>query len=187
MKKFVFIMLLLALYILSCDGRKTKAESLKESVAKFKDSLGKLEITEYLPEKHVEVKTDTILTNGFSISIKTYTNMKRVVTCKNQVDNTLTYINNYRDWVSEVTIKKNDKVIFDRVFDANFFLENDKTIADSLHKAINNKVWIDDDFPLNKNYVNLVGGFIFPESKKTLYYDIKIDNEGKYSVQKIEN
>ncbi len=187
MKKFVFIMLLLALCIFSCDGRKTKAESLKESVAKFKDSLGKLEITEYIPEKYVEVKTDTLLTNGFAISIKTYTNMKRVVTCKNQVDNTLTHINNYRDWVSEVTIKKNDKVIFDKVFDANFFLENDKTIGDSLHKAINNKVWIDDEFPLNKNYVNLVGGFIFPESKKTLYYDIKIDNEGKYSVQKIEN
>ena len=187
MKKFVLLMLLLVLSFLSCEGRKTKAESLKESVAKFKDSLGKLEITEYIPEKYVEVKTDSILTNGFSISIKTYTNMTRFITCKNQVDHTLTHVNNYRDWVSEVTIKKNDKVIFDKVFDANFFLENDKTIGDSLHKAINNKVWIDDDFPLDKNHVSLVGGFIFPESKKTLYYDIKIDNEGKYSVIKIEN
>lgn len=187
MKKFLVLLLVFVVSIVSCEGNKTKADALKESVSKFKDSLGILEITAFIPEQYAEVKTDTIFSNGFSVSIKTFTNMKRSVTYKYQVDNTLTHIDNFRDWVSEVEIKKNDKVIFNRVIDASFFLEKDKTIKDSLHKAINNKVWINEEFPLDNNYINLIGGFIYPDSEKVLYYDIKIDTQGKYTIKKIED
>lgn len=185
MNKLIYILLIIFAFI-SCNGGKTKNDTLKESVEKFKDTIGPLEIEEYIPKEYAEVKTDTLLSNGFSISIKTYTNMKRSVKFQYKVDKALTQIDNFRDWISEVKIKKNDVLIFDKKLDANFFLQEDKTIKDSLSKAINNKVWINEDFPLEKNHVYLVGGFIFPESENVLYYDIKIDSEGNYRIKKIE-
>ncbi|MBP0902308.1 hypothetical protein ACFSKN_01660 [Mariniflexile gromovii] len=186
MNKLIY-MLLIVLAFISCNGGKTKKDTLKESVEKFKDTLGTLEIEEYIPKEYTEVKTDTLLSNGFSISIKTYTDMNRSVKFKYKVDATLTHIDHFRDWISEVKIKKNDVLIFNKKLDANFFLEQDKTLKDSLNKAINNKVWINEDFPLEKNHVYLLGGFIFPKAEKVLYYDIKIDSKGNYSIKEIED
>ncbi|MFG6687850.1 hypothetical protein ACGK9U_14800 [Mariniflexile sp. HNIBRBA6329] len=185
MNKLICILLIVSAFI-SCNGGKTKSDSLKESVEKFKDTLGTLEIEEYIPKEYAEVTTDTLLSNGFSISIKTYTDMNRSVKFQYKVDATLTQIDNFRDWISEVKIKKDDVLIFNKKLDANFFLEQDKTIKDSLHKAINNKVWVNEDL-LEKNYVYLVGGFIFPKSENVLYYDIKIDDKGNYSIKKMKN
>lgn len=184
--KNLLLLAFIIISIVSCNGNKTKHDTLKESVEKFKDSLGTLEVESFIPETYAEVKTDTILSNGFSISIKTYTDMNRFVTFKYQVDETLTHIDKFRDWISEVTIKKDNVLIFDKKLDANFFLAQDKSIKDSVSKAINNKVWMNEDFPLEKDYVYLVGGFIFPESEKVVYYDIKIDTKGNYSLKKIK-
>ena len=185
MNKLIYI-LLIVLAFTSCHGRKTKNDTLKESVEKFKDTIGALEIEEFIPKVYAEVKTDTLLSNGFSISIKTYTNMKRSVTVKYKVDKTLTQIDHFRDWISEVKIKKNNVLVFDKKLDAHFFLQADHTIKDSLDGAINNKVWINEDFSSEKNYVYLVGGFIFPKSENVLHYNIKIDDKGNYSIHKIE-
>ena len=68
-----------------------------------------------------------------------------------------------------------------------FFLTYDKSISDSLPKAINNRVWINEDYPVDKNYVYLLGGFIFPESEEIIYYNIKIDSKGTYSLEKIKD
>lgn len=184
--KNLLLLTLIILSILSCNGNKTKHDTLKDSVEKFKDSLETLEVEAYIPENYSEVKTDTILSNGFTISIKTYTDMKRFVTFKYNVDETLTHIDKYRDWISEVKIKKDNVLIFDKILNANFFIEQDKTLIDSVSKAINNKVWVNEDLPLEKNYVYLLGGFIFPESEKVIYYDIKIDSKGSYSLKKLK-
>ncbi|CAH8286267.1 hypothetical protein EV196_106240 [Mariniflexile fucanivorans] len=173
--------------LMSCNGGKTKKDTLKTSVEKFKDSIGVLEIEAFIPEEYSEVKTDTILSNGFSIRIKTYTDMNRFVTCQYKIDETLTHIDKFRDWISEVTIKKNDVVIFDKTLDANFFLAYDKMIADSLPKAINSRVLINEDYPVDKNYVYLLGGFILPESEEIIYYNIKIDSKGTCSLEKIKD
>ena len=186
MNKLLFLVLISTIAIFSCDGRKSKADALKESVTIFKDSLGMLEITEYIPEKYAEVKTDTILSNGFSISIKTYTNMKKSVIIKHKID-TITYINHHRDWVSEVKVKKRDKVIFEEKIDTQFLLKNNITINDYLSKIINTRVWIDDKLSIEKDSISLLTVFLNPEDDDFIIYRIKIGNEGKYSLKKVEN
>jgi len=184
--KHLLLLTFIIISIVSCHGNKTKQDTLKESVQKFKDSLGTLEVESFIPETYSEVKTDTILSNGISISIKTYTDMNRFVTFKYQVDKTLTHIDKFRDWISVVTIKKDNVLIFDKTLDANFFLEQDKTMADSVTKAINNKVWINEALSMQKDEVFLMGGFIFPESKNVVYYDIIVDSKGKYRLKKLK-
>lgn len=185
MNKLIFVMLISAITIFSCDGRKTKTDSLKESVNKFKDSLGALEITEYVPEKYAEVKTDTILSNGYSIRIKTYTDMKKSVITKRKMDS-ITHVEHHRDWISEVKIMKNDKVIFDEKINNDFFLKNDIRISDFFKDAINTRVWIDQKESIEKDSLSLLTVFLNPENANFLIYRIKIEKEGHYSLQKLE-
>jgi hypothetical protein len=185
MNKLLLFICVLGITIFGCDGRKTKADSLKESVTKFKDSLSTLEIAEYIPEKYAEVKTDTILSNGFSISIKTYTNMKKSVIIKHKID-TVTYVNHHRDWISEVKIKRKNKLIFDEKIDAEFFLKNNIKISDYLYKVINTRVWINEEASTEKDSISLLTVFLNPEDDNFLIYSIKIGNEGIYSLKKLE-
>lgn len=185
MKKLLFFLLVTVISFISCDGRKTKVEILKESVTKFKDSLGTLEIVEYIPKEYTEAKTDTILSNGFSISIKTYTNMKKSVTIKHKID-TITYVEHHRDWISEVKIKKNKNLIFDKKIDKEFFLKNNIKISDYLSGAINTKVWIDEEASIEKDSISLLTVFLNPEDDDFLIYRIKIGNRGNYSLKKLE-
>ena len=186
MNKLLFLVLVTTITIFSCEGRKSKADALKESVTIFKDSLGTLEVIEYIPEKYAEVKTDSILGTGFSISIKTYTNMKKSVIVEHEMD-TITYINYHRDWVSEVKIKKRDKLIFDENINTEFFLKNNIKISDYLSKVINTKVWIEEKSMIEKDSISLLTVFLNPEDDDFIIYKIKIGNEGKYTLKKLED
>ena len=186
MNKLLFLILITTIALFSCEGRKSKADALKESVTKFKDSLGMLEIVEFIPEKYAEVKTDSILSNGFSISIKTYTNMKKSVIVEHKID-TITYINHHRDWVSEVKVKKRDKLIFDENINTEFFLKNNIKISDYLSKVINTRVWIEEKSLIEKDSISLLTVLLNPEDNNFLIYKIKIGNDGKYSLKKVEN
>uniref|UniRef100_UPI0040488998 hypothetical protein n=1 Tax=Mariniflexile sp. TaxID=1979402 RepID=UPI0040488998 len=186
MNKLVVLLFILIVLFIGCDGRKTKSDLLKESVTKFKDSLGAIEIVEYIPEKYSEVKTDTILSNGFSISIKTYTNMKESVTSKHKIDS-VTYVEHHRNWISEVKIKKSDQQIFNEKIDKDFFLKNNIQIDDDLPDAINTKVWIDEEASIEKDSISLLTVFLHLEDAHYLIYRIKIGTNGHYSLKQLEN
>ena len=186
MNKLLFLVLITTITIFSCEGRKSKADALKESVTKFKDSLGTLEIVEFIPEKYAEVKTDSILSNGFSISIKTYTNMKNSVIVKHKID-TITYINHHRDWISEVKVKTKDILIFNENINTEFLLKNNININDYIANVINTRVWIDQKQPIEKDSISLLTVFLNPENDDFLIYRIKIGNDGKYSFKKLED
>jgi len=183
MRTLLFILLISVLSFSGCDGRKTKAESLKDAVTQFKDSL---EIIEYIPEKYAEMKTDTILSNGFSISIKTYTNMKKSVITKHTID-TITHVSHHRDWISEVKIKKNNQLIFNEKIDTEFFAKNKINIQDSLPNAMNTRVWIDDNATIEKDSISLLTVFLNPEDDNFTIYSIKIGNQGTFSLKRLEN
>jgi hypothetical protein len=178
----LFIILISMLCFSGCDGRKSKAESLKDAVTQFKDSL---EFIEYIPKEYAEMKTDTILSNGFSISIKTYTNMKKSVITKHTIDSIL-HIQHHRDWISEVKIKRKNQLLFNEKIDMAFFAKNNINILDSIPNAINTRVWLDDDAPIEKDSINLLTVFLNPEDDNFILYRIKIGNQGTYSLKKLE-
>jgi hypothetical protein len=188
MKKHIwFFLFVLSIFIfLSCDGRKTKSESLKESITQFKDSIGLLEITKFTPEEYTEVKTDTILDNNFSISIRTYTDMEKSIITKYKID-TITFIEHHRNWISEVKVKIRDKQIFNRKLDKEFFLENSIDIDDYVPESINTGVWVDKDEYTKQNSISLLTVFLNPESDNYIIYRIKIGDQGNYIIEKLED
>ena len=187
MKKLSFIFLTLIIVFSSCDGRKNQKDSLKESITKFKDSIKPIVITEYIPKAYTEIKTDTILSNGFSIKIKTYTDMEKSISYKHKID-TITHKAIYRGWISEVSIKKDGKLIFSEIINNEFFSKNGVIISDYLENSILTGTQFDDEFSTEEDSINLFSGYLYPKEKEGGYimYNIKINSQGDYTLNKID-
>ncbi|WP_417238607.1 hypothetical protein [Bizionia sp.] len=118
----LFILVAIAMVFAACDGRdrlhKTPQEILHES--ELLDSFS--ETITYVPETYAEVKTDTLLANGFHIKIRTYTDMERSVLDTTKTDSIIskTY---YRDIKSQVIVFKEDQEIFNKTIDKSFFTD----------------------------------------------------------------
>ncbi|WP_111307188.1 hypothetical protein [Confluentibacter sediminis] len=186
MKKLVFLFLLIIISLISCDGRKNKGEALKLSVEKFKDTLEPIEITKYIPEVYSEIETDSILSNGFSIHLKTYANMNESVSKKYKVD-TITHIDIHRDWISEVKIKKDNVLIFNEIIDKDFFIKHAKNIDKNLSESINTRIWIDEETSIEKDYINLFAGYTYPNNNESVIFKLKVDNQGHYLIEKLNS
>ncbi len=185
MKKLALLFLLIIIS-LSCDGRQDKAEALKLSVEKFKDTLKPMEITKYIPEVYSEIKTDSILSNGFSIHVKTYANMNESVSKKYKVD-TITHIDIHRNWISEVKIKKDNTLIFNEIIDKEFFIKQAKNRAKNLSESINTRIWIDEETSVEKDYINLFAGYTYPNNNESIIFKIKVDSQGHYQIEKLNS
>ncbi|UKM64126.1 hypothetical protein GSB9_00673 [Flavobacteriaceae bacterium GSB9] len=186
MYKISFIpILVFGLTLTNCDGRKTQRDALKESIQKFKDSITPIEIVEYIPKTYSEVKTDTILSNGFVIKIKNYTDMENSVSHQYQTDSFTMRTDIYRDWVSEVTVEKDGELIFSETIDDLFLIKNDKVFASLKTTAIKSGTILKSDFINNNEHVYLFTNIIFPDNQDGLAYMLKINKSGKYFIKRI--
>ncbi|MEP3836828.1 MAG: hypothetical protein ABJM36_04235 [Algibacter sp.] len=116
--------------LLNCDGRKTKQDALKTSIIKFKDSIETIEIIEYIPKKYSEIKTDTILSNGFTVKVSSITDMDNSILKSFQKDSAS--IKQYhRKRIVTLEISLNGKLLFDKQIDT-LFLKSYKGLAKSI-------------------------------------------------------
>ena len=72
-------------------------------------------------EKYNEIITDTILSNGYRVKIKNFTNMDKLVELPKSI--VLDKPHDFRQIDSEITVYKDDKLIFKDVI-SNAFLED---------------------------------------------------------------
>ena len=175
MKKLIFLLALIGVVSISCDGRdrvyKTdfnvlKAKSISENIT-------------YIPEGYTEVVTDTMLSNGFRIKMKTYTDMEQSVLNEFKQD-TINYKQYYREFVSEVTITKNSKEIFSHLIDKQFLykLKNDLQLDHAIVKLM-----FDQASSIETNSIVLSALIQKTDSKKVSFCDIIIDSEGNYKLE----
>ena len=75
MKNFIYFILIILIGFTSCNGRKSKRQSLSENIESFKKK-SKVVIQTYSSEKDIKREIDTTLSNGFYVKIKTETNPK---------------------------------------------------------------------------------------------------------------
>ena len=181
MNKLLYL-LLVAITFVSCDGRqrkhKTNTEVLVEN--KLLDSFS--EKTSFFPETYAEVITDTILSNGYSVRIKTYTNMQNNV-LKTFNKNTITYKHFYRTLVSEISVTKNNHIVFKKNIDTTYFEQsspNNKTYKNH----ITNSIYIDQLKSIESNKVVLVASLAVPNAKNEDLFNIVIDENGVFKIIK---
>lgn len=175
MRKLFFLLALIGVVSISCDGRdrvfKTNSNVLKQK--SFSENIS------YIPENYTEVVTDTILSNGFHIKLKTYTDMEQSVLNEFKQD-TINYKEYYREIVSEVSITKNSKEIFNDTIDKQFLykIKNDL----QLDNAIVNLMF-DQAASMETNSIVLSAMIQKTDSKKVSFCNIIIDSEGNYKLE----
>ncbi|GAA4282158.1 hypothetical protein GCM10022260_25810 [Gaetbulibacter aestuarii] len=133
---------------------------------------------EFIPEKSVEIQTDTILSNGFELHLK-YTALDdqyKKFTLQTNPPKEL----NYLEFGSEVVCKKSGNIILNKRIDKSLF--TNFKISESWDLAIMQYVWIDYESSLNEK-VCLKTAFYFPETRSYRDFTIEIDDEGEMHIK----
>ena len=185
MKKFLFLLILVSILFISCDGKDrvhtSSSEALKEH--KLLDSFS--EKIEYIPENYTEFSTDTILSNGFIVKIKTYTDLNNNVLKKFNSD-TLTHKILYRQFISEVVITKKGNEIFNKKIDFNYLSKLNANINKYKDDYIFNNLELNQFESLKKNEVSLILSFCNPGSVNCPAYNLIIKRNGNVNINKID-
>lgn len=186
--KNLLLLTVIILSILSCNGNKTKSDTLKASVEKFKDSLETLEEIKYFPENYSETETDTLLSNGFRVKVKTYTDMKHSVLNTFKQDS-IVYKHYYRELISQVVIKKDNNKVNELFIDKDFIKNNDTSFEfnkEFYKSASYYSIWLSELNSTISNEVFLIVSVCKPESDDCLMFKITIDEKGGYKVDEFE-
>ena len=186
-KLICLLVLIFSIVFMSCTGGKTKESSLENSIVNFKSSIKSTNTVNNKPEKYSEIITDTILNNGYSVRIKSYAEKKVSKTQKYRVDSTTTITNKFKNWISEVTIKKDGFLIFNEIIDSSFYIKNNQIAKNNLPNIITSNVEVSQESHLDENYVYLTTGTIsvYPKENTYQFYTLKIDHKGHFIFNKL--
>ena len=175
-----FIAFFTGFILLSCSGKDkallTPQDSLKEK--KLLDSFS--ENIKYFPEKYSEMVTDTTLSNGFRVHIKTQTDMESSVLNEFKQD-TIHFKYYFRNFTSNIEIFRNNQSSR-KVIDKSLF--SDKSEQDFWTKAILGPITV--DF-LNSTEEEVCFNvyFCIPESDVCKDYKLFLNEKGMERVEKI--
>lgn len=164
----------------SCIGNTSKYDALQESIIKFKDSVEPIDIVKYIPKTYSEIKTDTILSNGFKVNIKLFTDMQHSLVNEYEVD-FIRYKEHHRVIKADITVLKADKEIFKKTIDKRF-LKTDSNDDIYLRNANIRNLYIDEFASINSNKVVLNIPIHQFNERSTPTYNIIIDDKGNYSI-----
>lgn len=179
-KLLVFILAILLVFV-SCDGRHRSYKSNQDILKEQQLYKSFSENIKYFPETYSEITTDTILSNGFNVKIKTYTDMEHSYLNEFTKD-TIRHKNYYRNLKASVNISKDTQEIISKLITKDLFIDYDKSYAKSLKNEIIQGVWLNQYASINKNKVVLNVLFHKPDSKDYMYYTLTFMDNGAYSI-----
>lgn len=192
MKHLFGLLLLLTIGFTSCEGRKTQNQALSESIQEFKKIVN-FETNVFIPESYIEREVDTLMSNGYRVKIKTYTDMTNSVRFS-KIKDTINYQTHYRNFKFEVSITKDKKLIYSENFDkqkvnkafiykSNLVSGSDLSDFDTL--AVLKSIEVNDD-PSYTNMVVIDVLYIIPESDRFASHRLFIDAKGKSNIIQVE-
>lgn len=176
MNKLAVILLVVIVAFLSCDGRdrvkKSKTQLLTESnmLKSYKTQ------ATFFPEAYTESTTDTILSNGYRVKIKNYTDMNHSVLGYTS-ENVIKSKHYFREVISEIEVFKNDKIIFKNIINEQFLLENSMNY-------VNTEIYVDQLKSLQTNTLHLIASQCIPNTKDCNTYSIAINTLGDYTIER---
>lgn len=192
MKQLILFLFIIGIGFSSCEGRKTQNQALSESIEEFKKTVN-FETNIYIPETYIEQEVDTIMSNGFRVKIKTYSDLSNAVRFS-KIKDTINYQTHYRNFKFDISVSKGDKEIYNQSFDkqkvnkvfnysANLVSGSDLYNFNTL--AVLNSINVNDD-PSYTNMVLIDIRYVIPESDKYATHRLFIDNKGNSNVVQTE-
>lgn len=179
MRYLITILLIVTSLFMSCDGRTTKNESLKNSVSEFNKKQTPIDVVTYFPKEYTEVVSDTIIENSLSVRIKNYTNMNDNVLIS-ESDSKVKKKKLHRVFESEIIVFKEDKTVYNTIINTHLFTQKDESLFWA--NATLEHVWVNQELS-SKDKVNLGVSFLDPKTKAFKLYEITVDAFGNQNIQ----
>lgn len=183
MKNLILIFAIGCVAFLSCDGRKSKSESLKISIEEFNQKQSIIELVTFYPKDYTEVVTDTLISNKVKVHIKNYSLPDETIAMSSSDFNTKNDHKVHRVFESEVAVSTPTKVIFNTHISAEQF----KSIStdDFWNNATLQQVWVNQELSTTQN-IQLEMSFINPKENSYKLYRMSIDESGHQQLKLIE-
>ncbi len=183
MKKSILLIVLIAIGFYSCDRRGSHRENLQKSISEFNQKQTNIDIVSYYPEAYTEIKTDTLISNSFKVSIKNYSKMDSQILVNSETDKKKTKLNYHRVFESEIHIASNSKTIFNTTISALDF--KDTSQPEFWNHATLEHVWVNQETS-NDNEINLGVSIINPKNNAYKLYELVVNTKGKQQLYLIE-
>ncbi len=192
MRTIFGLLLILIIGFTSCDGRKTQNQALSESIEEFKKSAS-LEVNVYVPETYLELEVDTLLSNGYLVKIKTYSDMSDSVLFT-KIKDTTNYQTHYRNFKFNISVSKDDKLIYNESFDKKkvnkaFNYKANLVSGSKLYNfdklSVLKSIQVNDD-PSYTNMVLIDIIYAIPETDRYASHTLFIDEKGKSNSVQVE-
>jgi len=193
MKTIIGLLLVLLIGFTSCDGRQSQNQALSKSIEEFKKSAS-IEVDVYIPETYFERVIDTTLSNGFKVKIKTYTDTDNNVLFT-KIKDTINYQTFYRNYKFDISITKNNKLIYNESFNKqkvnnNFNYKKDLKSGSDLYNfdklSVLKFIEINQN-PSLKNKVQIDILYAIPDSDRHAYHALIIDENGKSNIVQLDS
>ncbi len=183
MKSILLILILICVGFISCDGRKSRSESLKSSIGEFKEKHSEVIHMEYYPKEHTEVVTDTLFANNVKVQVKNYSLPDESIWMA-QNEKVIPKIEiRHRVFESEVVVSTAVKEIFNTHISAEQF----KTVySDEFwNHATLQHVWVNQELSTSK-HIRIDMSFIDPSDNSYKLLRMTIDGQGGQQIHLIE-
>ena len=131
----------------------------------------------YIPEEYVEGVTDSILSNGYRISIKTSTDMTSQLEIK---DNSEATKEMYRHHVVKIEVQRDDREVLNESFD----IKRLKQLVDIPKASVIRAAYLDEERSLFQENISIKLLMIQPETKKEFAYNMIIQKNGNFKIIK---
>lgn len=186
MKKILFLLILVGVALLGCDGKErvhlSNTEVLKAH--KLLDSFSKK--VEYIPESHLQINTDTLLSNGFKIKINYQRHIKNYVSVVFN-EASIQHEKRYFDFVSSVTIYKDSTEILKQDIYKYSLEKHTKVFTEKVENLIMNPTYIDIEKSLAQDKVVLVFPLCTTDRQDCVFYELIVKKDGSHTFKLIDN
>ncbi|WP_339916696.1 hypothetical protein [Yeosuana marina] len=182
MRKLLVFIAVIVLMFVGCDGRSKAHKSNQEVLKEHNLYKSFSENVKFIPETYSETTIDTLLSNSYSVKIRTYTDMDVSFLSEFSKD-TIQHKNYYRDIKSVINISKNNSNITSKLITKDFFSEYNATISNDIRNKIIQGIWLNQYASLIKNKVVFNVVFSTPNSKDNSCYTLTFFDNGDYLIE----
>ena len=183
-KWLLIVLMTVTTIIMSCDRRTSKKDRLEQDVLEFNKKIKLIDVKHFYPESYVEIKTDSIISNTFRVSIKNHSIDNASIFIDKSVKDLKSISKYHRVFESDVLVSVNDKIVFsEHISAANF---KDKNPSVFWKNATLEHVWVNQDIS-NQNMLSLGISFVNPKQNTYHLYEMRIDTQGNERLIFIEH